>query len=145
MCLGNICRSPTAEAIFRKKLTERGIVAELDSAGTANYHVGHKSDSRSIHHAEKKGYSMTHLGRQVEVSDFHKFDLILAMDSANFSNLLKVCNDEKLKYKIKMMTDYCNDQSVKEVPDPYHGTAEDFEKVIDILENCVEKLISKHF
>ena len=83
VCLGNICRSPTAESVFRKKAQDQGIEAMFDSAGTAAYHIGEKSDSRSILHAEKRGYQMTHLARQISVEDFEKFDFSFIVAEAH--------------------------------------------------------------
>jgi protein-tyrosine phosphatase len=143
VCLGNICRSPTAEAIFRKKFAEKGIPAEIDSAGTSNYHVGERSDERSIHHATACGYEMTHLGRQVHPKDFEKFDIIFAMDRSNFTNLKKVCPDPKYLPKLHMLTDFSTSGRYQEVPDPWAGTAQDFEEVIAIIEDCVEGVIEK--
>lgn len=133
VCLGNICRSPTAEAIFRKKLQEQQLSCHLDSAGTQGYHSGERSDSRSIRHASLKGYEMTHLARQVTANDIIEFDLILAMDRSNYENLLRMCPQENFKKKIFMVT---TSSPHSEVPDPYYGSSEDFEKVISILEDC---------
>lgn len=140
VCLGNICRSPSAEAVFRKHFAYKGVVAEFDSAGTADYHVGERSDARSIKHAEKRGYEMTHLARQVHKDDFKNFDLILAMDSSNLSHLRQICPDP-YQSKVQLITDYCSEMNVSAVPDPYHGDVEDFEHVLDILEDCVEKVL----
>ena len=100
VCLGNICRSPTAEAIFRHKLAEAKIAAHVDSAGTAGYHIGERSDHRSIHHAEKRGYKMTHLARQFSKKDFIDFDYIFAMDRSNLKNILSLAEIELHKQKI---------------------------------------------
>lgn len=144
VCLGNICRSPTAEAVFRKVFTDRGIPCEVDSAATSAFHIGDPSDPRSIQHAELRGYKMTHLGRQLNTQDFKNFDLILGMDNSNIENILKVCPPEH-KSKVKLLTAYATNSEYKLVPDPYYGQAEDFERVLDIIENCVPRLIETHF
>ena len=146
VCLGNICRSPTAEAVFRKKLNERGIHAHLDSAATSHFHIGHPSDPRSIDHAQRRNYEMTHLGRQVSAHDFQEFDYIFAMDDSNLKNLLQIC-PEKYVNKISLLTEYARNKKYQSVPDPYYGQAADFELVLNIIEDCaagfIEKLSSK--
>ena len=137
VCLGNICRSPTAESVFRKKFNDLKIPAYFDSAATSNYHIGDKSDPRSIKHAEKRNYEMTHLGRQISQKDFSDFDHIFVMDNSNLENVLKVCPPEQ-KAKVALLTDYAKNKSYKMIPDPYHGTESDFELVLDIIEDCVD-------
>lgn len=139
VCLGNICRSPTAEAIYRKHFESRKIEAHFDSAGTSDYHIGERSDARSIKHAEARGYSMTHMTRQVHAGDFEEFDLIFAMDKSNYRNLQRICPDEQLLQKLHLIL---GDQ---EVPDPYIGGAAGFENVIDLLEASIPKVIAKFF
>ena len=143
VCLGNICRSPTAEAIFRKKFSELKIKAHFDSAATSNFHIGDQSDPRSISHAERRGYEMTHLGRQVCADDFNEFDFIFAMDESNLKNLLSISPKEHA-HKISLLTKYAKNKSYKYVPDPYYGKAEDFELVIDIIEDCVDNFVQNH-
>ncbi|MFN3454556.1 MAG: low molecular weight protein-tyrosine-phosphatase [Pseudobdellovibrio sp.] len=140
VCLGNICRSPTAEAILKKMAVELNILVEVDSAGTAGYHVGEPSDSRSIKHAEKRGYEMTHLARKVSISDFEVFDHILAMDDSNYENLKNIC-PPYLLYKIEAIAQYDRYGKIKEIPDPYYKDAAEFEKVIDYLEVCISGFI----
>ncbi len=144
LCLGNICRSPTAEAILKRKAKDLNLNIYVDSAGTAGYHIGEKSDSRSIHHAEKRGYEMIHLARQLSTNDFIEFDYILAMDNSNLFNAKKILPDKSLEYKLKLIGHYYqskNKQSIIEIPDPYHGGPNDFETVIDLLENCIDGFI----
>ena len=117
VCLGNICRSPTAEAIFRKKSSEHGEGWHFDSAGTANFHVGERSDHRSIRHAEKRGYKMTHLARQVHEKDFESFDWIFAMDTKNFKHLIEMAPSVH-RDKVKMVTDFCQGENPGLIPDP---------------------------
>lgn len=135
VCLGNICRSPSAEAVFRRKAQSLSWGLVFDSAGTVANHVGEKSDPRSIDHAVKRGYLMTHLARQVGLNDFEEFDLILVMDQSNVANVNKVCPPH-LQSKVKMLSDYCGNKSYTHVPDPYYGSAQDFELVLDIIEDA---------
>ena len=139
VCLGNICRSPTAEAVFRKHFERRKIKAEFDSAGTAGYHVGERSDSRSIQYAKARGYAMTHITRQVSANDFNEFDLIFAMDKSNLENLKRICPEAKLLKKLYLIL------GSNEVPDPYYGNPDAFEEVIDLLEGAVEPVVEKFF
>ena len=141
VCLGNICRSPSAEAVFRKKLKECNIPIYCDSAGTAGYHIGERSDARSIQHAEKRGYKMTHLARQLKPDDFEKFDLILVMDQDNHHKTISICPSRELKAKVKMLTDFCQNVNPGYVPDPYYGTPTDFENVLNIVEDACSGFI----
>ncbi len=138
VCLGNICRSPTAEAVFRKKASTLGLNYHFDSAGTAGYHIGEKSDPRSIKHAEKRGYEMKHLARQVQVADFHNFDLIFAMDHSNLQNLIQIAHTQELQSKVKLLTEYSKNFNSDHVPDPYYGSSEAFEHVLDLVEDCAD-------
>lgn len=142
VCLGNICRSPTAEAVFRKKLAELKIPAIVDSAGTAGYHVGERSDSRSIRHAEKRGYSMTHITRQFSTSDFERFDLIFVMDDKNFTDVLSLAQKKEHRDKVFQIGRFLTNQDFDHIPDPYYGQAEDFELVITLLEESFENVLS---
>ncbi len=143
VCLGNICRSPTAEAIFRKMSAAHGEGWHFDSAGTANYHVGERSDQRSIHHAEKRGYRMTHLARQVQVQDFEIFDWIFAMDQKNLKHLMDM-SPEAHREKVKLVTEYCQGENPGLIPDPYYGGEQDFELVLDLLEDAATEFFKKH-
>lgn len=143
VCLGNICRSPSAEAIAVKKAHERGLDWVIDSAGTSGYHSGEKADARSIQYARVRGYDVTSISRQVHENDFKEFDWIIGMDASNVENLKKICPDPVFLSKITLMTDYCVTRDCIGVPDPYYGGKEDFEIVIDILEDAVEGLIQK--
>lgn len=141
VCMGNICRSPTAEAILRKKAQNVHIPLLVDSAGTADFHEGEASDPRSIKHAEKRGYEMTHIARQIKPQDFEDFDLILTMDDAHYRHALSMAPAEH-NHKIKKIVSYLK-RDIVEIPDPYYGTANDFEKVLDLLEECIENLIKE--
>jgi protein-tyrosine phosphatase len=142
VCLGNICRSPLAEAIFNHKIKKYGLGGFFmaDSCGTANYHIGDRPDHRTIKNALKNGVEIHHVGRQFHRSDLEKFDLILAMDENNLNAILKCANADGLKEKIKLMRMY--DSVVGDVPDPYYGTDQDFQEVFDILDRSIEGLIA---
>jgi protein-tyrosine phosphatase len=147
VCLGNICRSPLAEAIFNEKIRLKGLQKEFqsDSCGTGNYHIGDWPDDRTIRCANKNGIPIKHLGRQLDHSDLEKFDLILAMDSSNLKNILSLA-DESNQSKVKLMRDY-DPKGKGDVPDPYYGGEKDFDEVFEILDRSIESLIqniSKH-
>lgn len=142
VCLGNICRSPTAESILRHQAQELNLDIEVDSAGTAGYHIGEKSDPRSIHHAEKRGYQMTHLGRQIANKDFKHFDHILVMDPSNLKNVLSIAPKE-YTHKIEMISSYDPQKKITHIPDPYYDGPEEFERVLDYLEVCISGFLTK--
>ena len=144
VCLGNICRSPLAEAIFKHKLKERGLETQIeaDSCGTSNYHIGDNPDPRTIANAKKNGVTIDHCGRQLSVDDLEDFDYILAMDSNNFSNIHRILKDEKHKPKIQMMRDY-DPQGKGDVPDPYYGGEKGFQEVFDILDRSMNEFLDK--
>ena len=135
VCLGNICRSPSAEAVFRTKAQQAGLNLEFDSAGTIDYHQGDRSDPRSIKHAEQRGYAMTHLARQIHQNDFSDFDLILVMDQKNLKDVTSIAPANSHE-KIKMLTDYKKSKDMDHVPDPYYKEAQDFELVLDLIKNA---------
>ncbi|MET0384186.1 MAG: low molecular weight protein-tyrosine-phosphatase [Burkholderiaceae bacterium] len=143
VCLGNICRSPSAEAMLRKKARAAGLGdrIEVDSAGTADYHVGSPPDRRSILHGEKRGLEMKGLrGRQVSRLDFERFDLILAMDGDNLRALegLRRAGD---RARIGLLMAYAPDAGSREVPDPYGGGPGDFERVLDLVDAAASGLV----
>lgn len=143
VCLGNICRSPMAEAIFNDKIQKSGLVDKFitDSCGTADFHVGDRPDHRTIRILEKNGIETRHLGRQFEAKDFEAFDLIVAMDSQNEKDILKLASNQFQKNKIVKMRSYETPNENLDVPDPYYGNIHDFEKVYTILDNAIENLI----
>lgn len=141
VCTGNICRSPTAEAIFRKLCEEQNLPYTCDSAGTAKYHVGDRADRRAIEHAEARGYELKHTGRQISDEDFKTFDWILGMDEANIKTLQKMDSASADQHKIKLVTDFCHHHKGKGVPDPYYGNSRDFDLVIELLEDSLEGLV----
>ncbi|NMH59364.1 low molecular weight protein-tyrosine-phosphatase [Alteromonas ponticola] len=140
VCLGNICRSPTAEAVFRQKVQQRGLEVTIDSAGTHGYHIGSPPDKRSQAVAELRGYDFSGLKcRKVQEDDFVRFDHILAMDHSNLSNL-KDMSDAKYHDRIKLFLDFADDPH-SEVPDPYYGGKRGFELVLDLIEKASDGLI----
>jgi protein-tyrosine phosphatase len=138
VCLGNICRSPLAEGIFLHQVRQRGLEARYsaDSAGTGNWHVGETPDPRSITAAKKRGVHLPSLCRQVKSADFREFDVILAMDKNNRSELNALCPPE-LRGKIRLMRDYdAGSDRGKDVPDPYYGGPAEFDAVYQMLDRC---------
>ena len=143
VCMGNICRSPTAEAVFRHKAVEYGLKIKIDSAGTLGSHAREKPDHRAQKVGTARGYSFDKIkARQVTVKDFSEFDLILAMDERNITDLHKVAPAE-LHYKIQLFLDYADNFSDNEVPDPYYGGAQGFRYVLDLVEDASEGLLKK--
>jgi protein-tyrosine phosphatase len=145
VCLGNICRSPLAEAVFnhhvRKKGLEKHFIAE--SCGTANYHVGDAPDPRTIRNARINGITIEHVGQQFSARDFEKFDLILAMDESNHANIMRLPNAKAYQHKVRMMRSYDTQDQDADVPDPYYGTEADFQNVFDILDRSMAALVSE--
>ncbi|MCC5849649.1 MAG: low molecular weight phosphotyrosine protein phosphatase [Verrucomicrobia bacterium] len=142
VCLGNICRSPTAEAIFRDKVNQAGREAdfEIDSAGTIGEHSGHPADGRMRDHASRRGYDLTSISRKIHPADFDRYDLILAMDRENLVDLRDICPPEH-RGKIRLMMNYAANLGVESVPDPYYGGSQGFERVLDLLEVACEGLL----
>ena len=144
VCLGNICRSPTAEAMLRRKVHEAGLDdrVEVDSAGTADYHVGSPPDRRAIAHGERRGLNLQHLrGRQVERADFDRFDHVLAMDEDNLMNLQRL-RPPGSRAKVALLLSYAPQAGAREVPDPYGGGAEGFEQVLDLTAAAADGFIA---
>lgn len=144
VCMGNICRSPTAEAVFRHQVAASGFghLIEIDSAGTHDYHPGKAPDIRSQKAAAKRGYDMKDLrARQVRARDFQAFDYILAMDRHNLSLLRAQC-PEQFTYKLGLLIQYSKQHSLAdEVPDPYFGGEQGFETVLDMIEDAAAGLL----
>jgi protein-tyrosine phosphatase len=143
VCMGNICRSPSAEGVMRKLVNEAGLhhVIDIDSAGTHEYHVGAAPDARSQAAAKARGYDLTALrARQVCDADFIEFDLLLAMDKNNLALLQSRC-PASLRSKLHLMMQYAENAPVTEVPDPYYQGAKGFELVLDYLEDACDGLL----
>ena len=140
VCLGNICRSPAAEGVMKKLAA--GLPIEIDSAGTAGYHIGELPDPRMRSHALNRGYRLeSHARKFDEQKDFENFDLIIPMDKSNLRDILALDPAKKYLHKVKMMSDFCTTMKVDEVPDPYYEWAEGFEYVLDILEDGCRGLL----
>lgn len=145
VCLGNICRSPTAHGILQKMVTEAGLSKriEIDSAGTSAYHAGSLPDERMIKTARQYAYDLTFIrSRKVLQSDFAEFDLILAMDEHNFEDLQSICPDEYL-YKLKLFLEYHPNTDKVSVPDPYYGGEAGFDEVVKLVEASCQNLMTE--
>jgi protein-tyrosine phosphatase len=145
VCLGNICRSPTAEGVMRSLLVAEGLAdaVEIDSAGTGDWHVGHAPDHRSTGSAAARGIELTGQARQVAAADFESYDLILAMDRTNHADLLALAPDEAHD-RIRLLREFDPEAVAAdelEVPDPYYGGADGFEDVLDLITRACEGLI----
>ena len=143
VCMGNICRSPTAEAVFRHLVEKAGLVEHIhiDSAGTHDYHIGDPPDARTLHAAKRRGYDMSNLrGRQVEASDFGRFDYVLAMDEANLE-ILKRLRPREAQSHLGLFLEFAEHHKEREVPDPYYGGAGGFERVLDMVEDAANGLL----
>jgi protein-tyrosine phosphatase len=144
VCMGNICRSPTAEGAMRKRLEEHGLheLVKVDSAGTHAYHVGNPPDTRSQRVAKERGLDLSRLrARQVEPRDFDEFDLILAMDGQNLAMLKQQCPSWH-QGKLGRLLDYRQAGQEADVPDPYYGGPKGFEMVLDLVNDAVDGLIA---
>jgi protein-tyrosine phosphatase len=143
VCMGNICRSPTAEAVFRRLAAQRGLLGELeiDSAGTHGYHVGETPDARTQRAAAERKYDLSEIhARKVAPEDLEYFDLVLAMDRSNLDSLRKLCPSDRL-HRLKLFMSYARQFDDDEVPDPYYGLAHDFDLVLDMIEDAAEGLL----
>ncbi len=145
VCLGNICRSPTAEGIMLHLLKQRGIDGYVvDSAGTAAYHVGEQADPRTRATAKARGVHLPSLARQFQHGDFERFDYVVAMDQSNAANLRKLARDEASRRKVVLLREFCAKSRAAgelDVPDPYYGGAQGFEDVFDICHAACEGLL----
>lgn len=146
VCLGNICRSPGAEAVFNTLIEKKGLENELqcDSAGTAAYHVGEPADSRMRQIGATRGYNLTSKARRVDPTrDFDQFNYLIGMDRQNVRDLRNIARNKNERKQIFLMTDFCSHQNYDSVPDPYFGGDAGFELVLDILEDACEGLLRK--
>ncbi|CAK4068895.1 low molecular weight protein-tyrosine-phosphatase [Vibrio sp. 16] len=140
VCMGNICRSPTGEAILRAKAKARGVSVEIDSAGTIGYHQGNPPDPRSKAAGEKRGYSFKGIrSRKIVSADFADFDLILAADRANLDDLIAECPKHH-QHKLKLFLSYAA-SNYDEIPDPYYGGDRGFELVLDLIEEASDGVL----
>lgn len=144
VCLGNICRSPSAENIMNHLIAQQGLSDQIlcDSAGTSGYHVGSSPDLRMSTAAQRQGITLTGRSRQFTAADFETFDLILVMDRNNYQDVLSLDSSNRHSHNVELMCDYCQRHSDQEVPDPYYGGEAGFDYVIDLLTDACEGLLA---
>ncbi len=145
VCLGNICRSPTAEAVFRARVARAGLDGRIavDSAGTGDWHVGDPPDRRAIEHAARRGYDLAPLrARQISREDFRRFGWILTMDQANLRDVAAL-RPPRFDGHLGLFLDCAPALGVREVPDPYYGGVDGFERVLDLVEEASERLLER--
>lgn len=145
VCLGNICRSPLAEGVLRKKLYEHGLThVEVDSAGTSGYHSGENPDRRSIANAKKNGVDISMLiSRKFTTADFENFDRIYVMDSSNYSDVIALAREDAHRNKVDLFLNVAHPGKNKAVPDPWYGGDEGFQKVFDLVNANCDALIAE--
>jgi len=146
VCLGNICRSPVADGVFRQKVAEAGLSGKIivDSAGTGSWHVGHAPDARMMRTAERHGVDISRLrARQFEASDFERFDHVLAMDRSNLADMLALARDTSHEDKTRLFRDHDPDPGDGQVPDPYYGGDQGFETVYNIVDRTCDALLEE--
>jgi protein-tyrosine phosphatase len=144
VCTGNICRSPTAEGVFRALVEREGLAARIAaaSAGTHGYHIGDPPDPRAIAHARRRGYDLSRLrATRLEAADFERYDLLIACDAGHQRFLSRLAPAD-LKGRVALLMDYAPELGLTEVPDPYYGGAADFEHVLDIIEPAAAGLLA---
>lgn len=146
VCLGNICRSPTAEAVMQSLIEEAGLEEhiEVDSAGTAAYHEGEAADARSREFAQRRGIHITSIARQFKVADFDRFDYVVTMDQSNLRNVLRLARNDADRAKVSMLRSFDEASSEgAEVPDPYYGGPGGFDEVLDICDAGCRGLLKR--
>ena len=137
VCMGNICRSPTAEGVMRRLIADEGLDIEVDSAGTGGWHAGEPPDERATIAARRRGVTLEGVARQVKPADFRRFDLLVAMDRGNLRELLDLAPDEEAREKVRLLV------ADADVPDPYYGGDRGFEKVLDMVESACRELLDE--
>lgn len=143
VCTGNICRSPTAAAVFARQVQDAGLGGQIgiDSAGTGDWHLGQQADRRSRLHADRRGYDLNeHRARQITREEFEHFDLVIAMDRGHQRELEQLAPASQ-RGKVRLFMDYAGIDGVRDVPDPYYGGADGFEKVLDLIERASAGLL----
>ncbi len=146
VCMGNICRSPAAEGVFKAFIKNEGLedFFEIDSCGTIGYHAGEQPDERMKTHAKKRGYNLVHAARKFNPNrDFDYFDYIITMDDENFDNIKQLCKYDRHLIKVHKLVEFNRDINATSVPDPYYGGYQGFENVLDILEDASKGLIEQ--
>ena len=146
VCLGNICRSPAAQAVMQRMVDERGLTGRfyIDSAGIGGWHIGDLPDKRMRVHARTRGYELTHRARRIQSDDFEEFDLIVGMDATNVDDLCHKAMTLEQQDKVVMMGDYIRQFPHHDyVPDPYYEGSEGFELVLDLLEDACDHLLNR--
>ena len=144
VCLGNICRSPMADGLLRKKVNDLQLAVEVDSAGTSGFHSGEQPDSRMRSVAKSLGVNIDNLrARQFTENDFREFDLIYAMDSSNYNNILSLAKTDEDRSKVHLILNELNPGKNQQVPDPYYGGTEGFIEVFNLLDGATDKIIEK--
>ena len=137
VCMGNICRSPTAEGVMRRLIDEAGLDIEVDSAGTGGWHAGEPPDERATLAARRRGVTLAGAARQVKPADFRRFDMLIAMDRSNLRDLLALAPDEDAAAKVRLLV------ADADVPDPYYGGDRGFENVLDMVEAACRELLDE--
>ncbi|PAW63600.1 MAG: protein tyrosine phosphatase [Verrucomicrobiia bacterium Tous-C4TDCM] len=145
VCMGNICRSPAAEIVFRQQVSEAGLndSIHIDSAGTIGYHSGKRPDPRMADTLRRRGYPIAGRARQVTARDLADFDLLLAADPENLADLRRLDREGLHRGKIRLLVDYCVDKEADHVPDPYYGGQQGFEEVADLVEDACAGLLDE--
>lgn len=145
ICLGNICRSPAAGAVFRDRVERAGLESkfEIDSAGILDVHRGHPADARMRAHARARGYDLRSVSRPVAPEDFDRFDLLIGMDDQNLNDLKAMLPDAAHAAKLSLLLEHAPELGVREVPDPYYGGAAGFEHVLDLVEVACDRLLER--
>lgn len=144
VCLGNICRSPAADGVMRKKAEEAGLDLRVDSAGIGAWHVGQLPDHRMRQCGRKRGYDFSHRARQVRTADFSDFDIIMGMDAQNMADLRRLAPTDETKGRIRLMADYLTaHKGQKSIPDPYYGDEADFDFALDLVEDAADGIIEQ--
>lgn len=142
VCLGNICRSPAADATMRAKAAAAGLDVEVDSAGIGAWHTGQLPDARMRRCGDRHGYDLRHRARQVTAEDFDRFDIVMGMDAQNVSDLLGLAKTDGQRAKVRLMADYLTRHpGQKSIPDPYYGDESDFELAVELIEDAVENIV----
>ncbi len=145
VCLGNICRSPTAQGVFEKILRDQQLESEfdVDSAGTHGYHIGEPPDPRAIETAARRGVDLSPLrGRQATATDIDLFDYVIAMDKSNYQHLVSISSSSN-RHKVRLFMEFASDYDVDEVPDPYYGGGGGFDRVLDMIEAASHGLLEE--